>query len=89
MEFWQNKIQTNIARDAVVKSKLEELGWNVLVVWECEIKTISARERALSALYSNIMHACVHNSSEICPLMTRTRESWLSLSVLFSMKHLL
>lgn len=55
VEFWQNKIQTNIARDVVLKSKLEGLGWNVLVVWECEIKTIHAREQALPALYNHIL----------------------------------
>lgn len=56
VEFWQTKIKTNIARDAVVKSKLEELGWNVLVVWECEIRTISARELSLPSLYNTITH---------------------------------
>lgn len=54
VEFWRNKIQNNIARDTVVKSKLEELGWNVIVLWECEIKTISAREQTLPILYCKI-----------------------------------
>ena len=56
VEFWQNKIQTNIARDAVVKDKLEEHGWMVLVVWECEIKT-KTRDRVLSDLYNRITSA--------------------------------
>ena len=54
VEFWQNKIRTNIVRDAAVKCKLEELGWTVLVVWECQLRTISAREQALSVLYNKI-----------------------------------
>ena len=32
--------------------------------------------------WSRAMHACAHSSSVISPLMTRTLESWLSLSVL-------
>lgn len=37
-EFWVNKISGNRERDAVVKRKLEESGWKVIVVWECEIR---------------------------------------------------
>ena len=39
-EFWINKISSNRERDAVVKRKLEESGWKVIVVWECEIKHV-------------------------------------------------
>ena len=39
-EFWVNKISGNRERDAVVKRKLEESGWKVIVVWECEIKHV-------------------------------------------------
>jgi len=35
--FWKQKIAANRARDAKVKTELEELGWNVLTVWECEL----------------------------------------------------
>ena len=59
VEFWQNKIQTNIARDAVVKSKLEGLGWNVLVVWECELKK-KTREQVLFTLYDKITSAALN-----------------------------
>ena len=37
-EFWVNKISGNRERDAVVKRELEESGWKVIVVWECEIR---------------------------------------------------
>lgn len=37
-EFWRNKIENNIARDNRNYEKLEEEGWHVIVVWECEIK---------------------------------------------------
>ena len=54
VEFWQNKIKTNIERDSVITSKLVALGWTVRVVWECELKTINARERTLPVLYDMI-----------------------------------
>lgn len=37
-EFWKNKIKTNIERDRKKRSELEALGWNVITVWECELK---------------------------------------------------
>ena len=36
--FWKNKIESTKQRDKIVKSKLKELGINVLTLWECELK---------------------------------------------------
>lgn len=53
VEFWQNKIHTNIERDAKIANKLTNLGWTVHVVWECELKA-KTRDRVLSNLYNKI-----------------------------------
>lgn len=37
-DFWQTKICANAARDLRVTKELEELGWRVFVVWECELR---------------------------------------------------
>ena len=37
-ELWKKKIAGNIMRDEKNTSLLEEHGWKVLVVWECELK---------------------------------------------------
>ena len=37
-EFWVNKITSNCERDKINMQKLTVLGWNVLTVWECEIR---------------------------------------------------
>lgn len=37
-DFWLNKINTNIERDKRKQEALKELGWSVIVVWECELK---------------------------------------------------
>ena len=39
-EYWIEKIRKNIERDAKNQSQLQSLGWNVLVIWECEIKNL-------------------------------------------------
>ena len=43
-EFWKNKIETNIARDKNKTKTLEELGWKVLIVWECELKNQNKKD---------------------------------------------
>lgn len=43
-EFWKNKIKTNIERDNKKIEQLEELGWKVIIVWECELKQSRCRE---------------------------------------------
>jgi len=37
-EFWETKFKRNIDRDQLKLKRLEELGWTVLVIWECQIK---------------------------------------------------
>jgi DNA mismatch endonuclease (patch repair protein) len=37
-KFWVDKITSNAERDKVNLQKLTTLGWNVLTVWECEIR---------------------------------------------------
>jgi DNA mismatch endonuclease (patch repair protein) len=37
-EWWLNKINTNKKRDANSEKLLTARGWNVINIWECEIK---------------------------------------------------
>ena len=37
-EFWLGKFKKNVENDAKNYNALAELGWQVIVVWECEIK---------------------------------------------------
>ena len=37
-EFWQSKLTHNVENDVNNKHRLEELGWRVITVWECEIE---------------------------------------------------
>lgn len=38
--YWQNKISRNCLRDAKSIAALEEQGWRVAVIWECELKDL-------------------------------------------------
>lgn len=53
-EFWKEKINCNIKRDELVYKQLSNAGWNVIVVWECELKK-TTRENTLEYLYYNIL----------------------------------
>jgi DNA mismatch endonuclease (patch repair protein) len=38
IEFWTNKFTRNVERDKLKTQRLEELGWTVITIWECQIK---------------------------------------------------
>jgi DNA mismatch endonuclease (patch repair protein) len=38
-DFWQEKFQSNVERGRKVVNELIKMGWHVLIIWECEIKT--------------------------------------------------
>lgn len=40
LDYWGPKIEANVARDRRKLSELEALGWQTLVVWQCELKDI-------------------------------------------------
>ena len=37
-DYWIPKIQRNVERDRENQAKLKAEGWNVIIVWECELK---------------------------------------------------
>lgn len=47
--FWVSKIQRNQERDLRVRSELTAQGWNVIQVWECQLKP-KMREATLASL---------------------------------------
>jgi len=48
-EFWKVKIEGNVLRDKKNLKRLTELGWQVLIIWECETK-----EKNIDFLYQKI-----------------------------------
>ena len=39
LDYWRPKLEGNVRRDTEKDEALRALGWRVLVVWECELKT--------------------------------------------------
>ena len=37
-DYWKHKILANVERDRKNLFRLEELGWRVITIWECELK---------------------------------------------------
>jgi DNA mismatch endonuclease (patch repair protein) len=45
-EFWRNKIESNAKHDSLIYKQLENKGWHIIVIWECELKP-KVREETL------------------------------------------
>ncbi|MGR1216558.1 very short patch repair endonuclease [Metapseudomonas otitidis] len=46
-EFWLPKFAANVERDARKEAQLREMGWRVLVIWECETRGLPELEERL------------------------------------------
>jgi DNA mismatch endonuclease (patch repair protein) len=44
-EYWITKIAKNKARDSVNQGILRKNGWKILIIWECEIKSMAITEK--------------------------------------------
>ena len=51
VEFWKNKISRNKERFEEVRALLTKLGWNIVVVWECEL-TKNQQDKTLQRVKS-------------------------------------
>lgn len=45
-EFWLEKIEKNRIRDGLQKKALMAMGWRVLVVWECAVRSMIRQKKA-------------------------------------------
>ena len=50
-EFWQSKFASNVERDSRNRTDLQQLGWRVIVVWECELLQPSDLKERLAELF--------------------------------------
>ena len=39
-DYWLPKLKRNVEKDIAVQRQLQQSGWNVLVVWECQTKDL-------------------------------------------------
>jgi DNA mismatch endonuclease (patch repair protein) len=51
--FWQDKLNGNIVRDKKNTLLLQEKGWQVLTIWECEVTSESNMEKLTEKIRNN------------------------------------
>lgn len=71
-KFWRHKINMNMARDYAANIDLELLGWRVIRIWECEVKSKSQREMLLPQLYTAIVSGVPFPQSSPSELLAKT-----------------
>ena len=54
-DFWQRKLRENTRRDAVNYTRLAEMGWRVVILWECELGRPGTLEKAGSLLRTRFL----------------------------------
>ena len=57
--FWIEKITSNVERDTINTEKLTVAGWNVLIVWECEVRHTYKHD--ITPLIDNLINSILEN----------------------------
>jgi len=55
-EYWSTKFQRNMDRDRSNNQNLQNLGWQVIRIWEHEVKDIELAEHAVLQVRSALRH---------------------------------
>lgn len=63
VDFWERKISHNKARDVSNTAVLKMMGWKVVRVWECDVKTKERRDFTLQKLFAEITGEGVHGNA--------------------------
>ncbi len=53
-KFWKEKFEKNIARDERKAKELQEAGWKVITIWECELK-LSQIQRTMNLIRKQLL----------------------------------
>ncbi len=46
-EYWADKLEKNVSRDAARRAQLRRMGWKTIVIWECEARSINNHLRRI------------------------------------------
>ncbi|MBA7532094.1 hypothetical protein ES705_24320 [subsurface metagenome] len=52
--FWNAKIEKNRLRDQKAQQELSQMGWKVIVIWECELRNKESLELSLNKLINEL-----------------------------------
>lgn len=79
IDFWKKKIERNKQRDERNKETLKRLGWKVMTVWECQLKS-AIREQTLLELEYWINHSYLERFRQKQPKLYRVEEANLAIA---------
>ena len=46
-EYWKSKFKQNIKRHKKTAKELEDLGWQIIIIWECELRNMEKLKKVL------------------------------------------
>ena len=55
VDFWKTKILNNINRDEKVFGELKTEGWQVITIWECQVRKTAERDIILDEVFQTII----------------------------------
>lgn len=56
-EYWNSKFQMNRKRDASAIKALRAMGWQVCLIWECELKNLLEVKKRIKRMLDNTISA--------------------------------
>ena len=76
-DYWLSKFNRTIERDQRNQKDLQQRGWNVILVWECELRELNRlAERLTSAITAS---PCIYSQDlPIVQMAAETQESYQS-----------
>lgn len=57
VDFWKAKFERNVARDKKNEVAISSLGWNLIVVWGCQVRDKSVLDRLPARIKAGIFKA--------------------------------
>ena len=54
VDFWNRKFERNVARDKKNEVAINNLGWNLIVIWECQVRDKTILDRLPARIKAGI-----------------------------------
>lgn len=74
IQFWQEKFRRNVERDRSAQLALKSMGWRVVVVWECELRSDEAASQLARKFLSVIEKRTRASAAKVVAMRHARRE---------------
>jgi DNA mismatch endonuclease (patch repair protein) len=74
-EFWEGKLDGNVALDRRIEQVLTGEGWGVLILWQCELQDTDRLSRRLHDFLGGIMGTTANEREGVNPLVNELGSS--------------